>query len=312
MSKIYDVIIIGGGPAGLSAALYTGRSKLSTLLIERGNIGGLITTTHDIENYPGSIKGDSGTTLTERMKKQALQFGSEIVIDEINSVDLSSDLKILKGNSGEYLCKSIIIASGGLPRSLGSEGELSHVGMGVSYCATCDGAFFEGLETFVVGGGSSAIEEAIYLTRFARKVTIIHRRKEFRAEKILIEKAMSNPKISFILDTVIEEIIGDGPVNEIALKNVITGEKNSIKANEKDGYFGVFIFAGYVANSKLWEGILSLTTEGYIKTNQAMETSIHGIFAAGDVIDKNLRQVVTAVSDGAIAAMSALKYMDEN
>jgi thioredoxin reductase (NADPH) len=311
MMKIYDVIIIGGGPAGLSAALYTGRSKLSTLLIERGNIGGLITTTNEIENYPGSIKGDSGTTLTERMREQALQFGSEIVIDEINSVDLSSDLKVLKGNNAEYTGKSIIIASGGLPRLLGCEGELSHIGMGVSYCATCDGAFFEGLETFVVGGGSSAIEEAIYLTRFARKVTIIHRRKEFRAEKILIEKAMQNPKISFILDTVIEEIIGDGPVNEIAIKNLITGEKSSLKANKKDGYFGVFIFTGYIANSKLWEGILDLTSEGYIKTNQAMQTSIQGIFAAGDVIEKSLRQVVTAVSDGAIAAMSALKFMDE-
>jgi thioredoxin reductase (NADPH) len=311
MSKIYDVIIIGGGPAGLSAGLYTGRSKLSALLIERGNIGGLITTTNDIENYPGTIDGDSGTTLTERMKEQTLKFGCEIVIDEINSVDLSSELKVLKGNNGEYLGKSIIVASGGLPRLLGCIGELNHVGMGVSYCATCDGAFFEGLETFVVGGGSSAIEEAIFLTRFARKVTIIHRRKEFRAEKILIEKAMKNPKISFILDTVIEEIIGDGPVNELRLKNVITGETNSIKADEKDGYFGVFVFTGYTANSKLWEGIVDLTAEGYIKTNPAMETSVHGIFAAGDVIEKSLRQVVTAVSDGAIAAMSVLKYLEE-
>lgn len=311
MNNIYDVIIIGGGPAGLSAAIYAGRSKLSTLVIERGNIGGLITTTNDIENYPGSIEGDSGNSLTERMKMQALQFGSEIVLDEIISVDISSEVKEINGNKGIYKGKAIIVASGGLPRILGCTGEQSHIGMGVSYCATCDGAFFNGLETFVVGGGSSAIEEAIFLTRFARKVTIIHRRKEFRAEKILIDKAISNPKIFFILDSIVDEIKGDGPVDEIIIKNLVTEEKSSIKADPKDGYFGVFVFTGYVPNSKIWDGLIQMTPEGYIITGKNMESNAPGIFAAGDVIEKSLRQVVTAVSDGAIAAVAASKYLDE-
>ncbi|MEI8216861.1 MAG: thioredoxin-disulfide reductase [Eubacteriales bacterium] len=311
MSGIYDVIIIGGGPAGLSAALYAGRARLKTLLVEKGNIGGLITITNDIENYPGSIKGDSGNTLTERMREQAISFGCEIVIDEIESVDVSKEIKLLIGGKDRYEGKSVIIASGGTPRLLGCMGEQEHIGMGVSYCATCDGPLFGGLEVYVIGGGSSAIEEAIFLTRYARKVTIIHRRKEFRAEKILMDKALKNPKIHFLLDTVVREIKGDGPTNELILRNTETGEIISVHADENDGYFGVFIFTGYTPASKLWDGILSLTSEKYIITNNEMETSIKGIYAAGDVVEKVLRQVVTAASDGVIAAFSASKYIDE-
>ena len=310
MDKIYDVIIIGGGPAGLSTALYAGRSKLSVLIIERGNIGGLITTSNDIENYPGSIIGDSGSSLTERMREQAVSFGAEIILDEIVSVDVSRKIKTIKGNISEYQCRCIVVASGGLPKTLGCKGELEHLGMGVSYCATCDGAFFNGLEVFVIGGGSSAVEEAIFLTRYARKVTIIHRRKEFRAEKLLVDQAQSNSKISFILDSVVEEIGGDGPTSKLKIRNVITNEITDIVADEKDGYFGVFIFSGYSPNSKLWDGILELSEGGYIRTDRDMKTNEEGIFAAGDVTEKTVRQVVTAVSDGSIAALSALKYLE--
>ncbi len=312
MEKVYDIIILGGGPAGLSAGLYAGRARAETLIIEKGNVGGLITSTHNIENYPGGLKGDSGSSLTQRMKEQVEEFGVQIVLDDIISVDIAGKIKTLKSYNKEYKAKTIIAAPGALPKLLGCKGELEHIGMGVSYCATCDGAFFSGLEVFVVGGGDAALEEGVYLTKFARKVTIIHRRDEFRAEKCIVEKAQKNQKVEFILDSIIEEIKGEGPVDEILIKNVKTGEIISRKADAGDGMFGVFIYTGYKPNSTIWQGHIDLDDKGYILTDGEMKTSAEGIFAAGDVRQKTLRQVVTAVADGAIAAVAASGFIDKS
>ncbi len=311
MGKMHDIIILGGGPAGLSAALYAGRAKADVLIIEKGNIGGQITSTHSIENYPGGIKGDSGSSLTERMREQATEFGTEIVLDDIISADVSGDIKIMKSYNNEYAAKAVIIAAGAYPRQLGCKGESEHIGMGVSYCATCDGAFFTDLEVYVVGGGDAALEEGVFLTRFARKVTIIHRRDEFRAEKCVIDKAKANEKVHFMLDSVIEEIKGDGPVDEIIVKNVKTGEITSCKADPKDGMFGVFIFTGYNPNSEIWKDSISLDEKGYIITDLDMKTNIPGVYAAGDIRQKSLRQVVTATADGAIAGVNASAYIEQ-
>ena len=311
MEKIYDIIILGGGPAGLSAGLYAGRAKADVLIIEKGNIGGQITSTHSIENYPGGIKGDSGIFLTERMGEQVEGFGTKVFLDDIVSVDIAEDIKVLKSYNNTYKAKSVIIASGAYPRQLGCKGENEHVGMGVSYCATCDGAFFNGLEVYVVGGGDAALEEGVYLTRFARQVTIIHRRDAFRAEKCVVEKAQANEKIRFMLDSVVEEIKGEGPVDEIIVKNVKTGERTSCKADPDEGMFGVFVFTGYHPNSGIWKDAIELDESGYIKTDVDMKTSAPGIFAAGDVRQKSLRQVVTAAADGAIAGVNAAAYIEK-
>lgn len=311
MENIYDIIIIGGGPSGLSAGLYAGRARAKTLIIEKGNIGGLITSTHEIENYPGGLKGDSGSSLTERMRQQAEDFGVKIVFDEIVSFDISGSVKELKSHNASYKAKAVIIASGALPRFLGSKGEGEHVGMGVSYCATCDGSFFTGLEVYVVGGGDAALEEGIYLTKFANKVSIIHRRDTFRAAKSIVEKAEKNSKIHFIMDSVVEEIKGDGPVDEILVKNLKTGEVVSHKADPEAGMMGVFIYAGYLPNSQIWENTLRMDNRGYIITDMEMKTNVAGIFAAGDIREKTLRQVATAVSDGAVAAFTASAYVDD-
>ncbi len=311
MKKIYDVIIVGGGPSGLSAGLYAGRARMDSLIIEKGNIGGQITGTNEIENYPGGMPGDSGTSLTERMRLQTEAFGVKIIIDEIISVDVSGPIKVLKSYNALYQAKSVIIASGALPKFLECKGEKEHIGMGVSYCATCDGAFFTGLEIYVVGGGDAALEEAVYLTRFASKVTIIHRRDAFRAAKSVVEKAQKNDKIHFLMDSVITEIKGDGAVDEILLENVISGNIESLKADPQNGMMGVFIYAGYSPNSDIWKNIIKMDAKGYIITDDAMKTNIPGVFAAGDIRQKLLRQVATAVSDGAVSAISASSYVDE-
>ena len=311
MEKIYDIIIIGAGPAGLAAGLYAGRAREETLIIEKGNIGGLITSTNEIENYPGGLPGDSGISLTERMRLQAEEFGVKITLDEIISADVTGPIKILKSHNAVYKAKSVIIASGALPRFLGCPGETAHIGMGVSYCATCDGSFFSGLEVYVVGGGDSALEESVYLTKFASKVTIIHRRDAFRAAKSVVEKAQKNSKIHFILDSVVEEIKGEGPVDEILIKNIKSGEITSHKADPANGMMGVFIYAGYLPNSELWQTILTMDDRGYIITDAEMRTNVPGVFAAGDIREKTLRQVATAVSDGAVSAVTASAYVDE-
>lgn len=310
MSKIYDVIILGGGPAGLAAGLYAGRSRLSTLIIERGQDGGQIAITDNIENYPGQIvEGESGKSLVARMTEQAAKFGAERVSDSIKEVALEGEIKTVKCVKGEYQAKSIIIATGAHPRPLGCENEAKFIGKGISFCATCDAAFFEDFEVFVVGGGDSAVEEAMYLTKFARKVTLIHRRDELRAAKSIQEKAFRNPKLSFMWDTVVEKVDGDELLSSMVVRNVKTGELTTIEADPDDGLFGVFGFIGYIPNSELYEGQIEMEN-GYILTDDSMHTNIPGVFAAGDIRKKSLRQVVTAASDGAIAAMQAEKYIN--
>ncbi len=309
MSDIYDLIIIGGGPAGLSAGLYAGRALLKTLIIEKTKLGGQIVITNEVENYPGAIEHETGPSLIKRMDEQVERFKVAKTVDEIVSVDFSGDIKKLKGKKAEYEAKAVIIATGALPRLIGCPGEADYIGRGVSYCATCDGAFFEDLEIYVVGGGDSAIEEAIFLTRFGRKVTVIHRRDELRAAKSLQEKAFANPKMSFIWDSVVEECKGtDGILDTIVIKNVKTGETTELKADEEDGTFGLFVFVGFIPNTEVFTDKIEMEN-GYFRTDENMHTNVKGVFAAGDCRVKSLRQVVTAAADGAIAAIEAEKMM---
>ncbi len=308
---IYDVIIIGGGPAGLSAGLYAARDRMSTLIIEKDAFGGQIVTTADVENYPGSIVDPTGPLLIDRMMEQTIGFGAEKVSDTIVEVNLDEKIKVVKGEKAEYKGKSVIIATGAQPRPMGCPGEKELTGRGVSYCATCDAAFFEELEVFVVGGGDSAVEEAIYLTRFARKVTIIHRRDELRAAKSIQEKAFKNDKIEFIWDSSVSEVKGDGMLESFTLENLKTGEKTEMLPDEDDGTFGIFVFVGYLPATELFKGKIDMESD-YIVTNDDMHTNIEGVFAAGDVRVKSLRQVVTATADGAIAAVQAQKYIEDN
>ncbi len=310
MEKIYDTVILGAGPAGLTAGIYAGRSRLDTLIIEKGQDGGQIAVTDEIENYPGGVEGDSGPALVARMTKQAEHFGASRVSDTIKSVDLSGKIKKLTGTRGEYLGRTVIVATGAYPRPIGCKNEQEFTGRGISFCATCDGAFFEGFEVYVVGGGDSAVEEALYLTRFARKVTIIHRRDELRAAKSIQEKAFKNPKIAFMWNSVVEEVGGEGLLGYMIVKNTKTGELTRVDADENDGVFGLFGFIGNVPNSALFEGVLDMQN-GYIVTDADMHTNVDGVFAAGDIRVKSLRQVVTACADGAIAAMQAEKYISE-
>ena len=312
MNNIYDVIILGAGPAGLAAGLYAGRSCLKTLIIEKGQDGGQIAITDEIENYPGQLVDveESGPSLIARMTAQAKKFGAERVSDMIKSVELEGEVKKLVGAKGEYLGKTVILATGAFPRPIGCKNEGKFVGKGISFCATCDANFFEDFEVFVVGGGDSAVEEAMYLTKFARKVTIIHRRDELRAAKSIQEKAFKNPKLFFMWDSVVEEVNGDELLNSMIIRNTKTGELTTYEADEEDGLFGLFGFIGMVPNSGLFEGIIDMD-RGYIKTDDNMRTNIPGVYAAGDIRVKSLRQVVTAAADGAIAAMQCEKYIAE-
>ncbi|MFO7886956.1 MAG: thioredoxin-disulfide reductase [Eubacteriales bacterium] len=305
--ELYDVAIIGSGPAGLTAGIYAGRARLKTLIIEKEQAGGQIVQTEEVENYPGALEGDTGPDIVNRMVEQTKKFGVEKVSTEITDVKLEGGIKTLESKDGEYRAKAVIIATGAEPRFLGCKGEKEFIGKGVSYCATCDGAFFEDLEIYVIGGGDTAVEEAIFLTKFARKVYVVHRRNELRAAKSIQEKAFENKKIEFIWDSTVEEIKGNGLVNGIVLKNKKTGEIQDIKA--KDSMMGVFIFVGYKPITKLFEGKLEME-RGYIKTDEDMKTSITGVYAAGDARVKNLRQVVTATADGAIAAVHVEKYLE--
>ena len=312
MDHIYDVIILGAGPAGLSAGLYAGRSRLDTLIIEKGQAGGQIINTDEIENYPGQIvEGETGVSLVRRMYEQTEQFGAEHVRDTITNAELSGDIKVLTGEKDTYQAKNIIIATGAYARPIGCKGEGQFRGKGVSYCATCDANFFEDFEVYVVGGGDSAVEEAMYLTKFARKVTIIHRRDELRAAKSIQEKAFKNPKLFFMWDSVVEELEGDDILQAMYVKNVKTGEVTKVEADPEDGMFGLFGFIGTVPNTKIFEGVIDMDERGYIKTDADMHTNIPGVYAAGDVRVKSLRQVVTAVADGAIAAVQVERSMSD-
>lgn len=310
MSKEYDVVIIGGGPAGLSAGLYAARAKMSTLVIEKERNGGQIVTTDEVANYPGGIDEETGPSLIARMVEQVDTFGAERVIDSVVDIDMTGDVKIIKCEKEEYHAKSVIIATGASPRKLNCDGEVELTGKGVSYCATCDGDFFADFEIYAIGGGDTAVEEALFLTKFAKKVTIVHRRGELRAAKSIQEKAFNNDKIDFIWNSEVAEIKGDGMVETLVLKNTATGELKEYHANEEDGTFGVFVFVGYSPKTDLFKGKIELDKAGYILTDVDMKTNVEGVFGAGDVRQKSLRQVVTAVADGAIAAVQAEKYID--
>ena len=309
MDKVYDIIVLGAGPAGLTAASYAGRARMDTLLIEGTKDGGQIVITNEIENYPGSLEEESGPSLIARMTKQVEKFGADRVTDTIVDDGVEGQVKHLKGNHGDYYAKAVVIATGASPRPIGCPGEKEFTGKGVSYCATCDANFFEDFEVYVVGGGDSAVEEAMYLTKFARKVTLIHRRDELRAAKSIQEKAFANPKMAFMWNTTIEEIKGDGVVTSMIVKDTKTGETREIEADEEDGTFGIFVFVGFDPKSQLFEGKLEMENR-YIVTDKYMHTSVPGVFAAGDVIVKHLRQVVTACGDGAVAATEAQHYVE--
>jgi len=310
MSKVYDLIIIGAGPAGLTAGLYAGRARIDTLIIEKSKDGGQIAITDEIENYPGALHEETGPSLIARMSEQVKKFGAERVSDNINKVELVGDVKKIYGDKGEYHGKTVIIATGANPKPIGCPGEREYTGKGVSYCATCDGAFFEDFEVYVVGGGDSAVEEAMFLTRFARKVTIIHRRDELRAAKSIQEKAFKNEKMDFMWDSAVVEVKGeDGIMTSMVVENLKTKEKKEIFADEEDGIFGLFVFIGFDPTTQLFEGQVDMD-RGYIVGSENMETNIPGVYVAGDCRIKSLRQVVTAAADGAIAATQVEKYLE--
>ena len=311
MTRDYDVIIIGSGPAGLSAALYASRAKLNTLVLEKSKNGGQAAITHLIENYPGAVEDPTGPRVTARMVEQAKSFGAEIKQDEVLDVDFTGDVKVVKCVSGDYTAKTVIIATGASPRKLDAPGIRELESKGISYCATCDGDFFEGLDVYVVGGANSAVEEALFLTKFARTVTIVYRRENVRCETVTAEKAKNNPKIEILGNTVVTEAIGDGILEAIKLKNLVTGEEYIIEADEEDGTMGLFFFIGYIPQTKLFEGKVEMTEDGYIKAGEDTRTSVPGVYVAGDCRVKDIRQVVTAVSDGAVAAIRAEKYIAE-
>ncbi|MEA1975639.1 MAG: thioredoxin-disulfide reductase [Bacillota bacterium] len=312
MSKIYDVAIIGAGPAGLASGLYGARAKMDVVILEKGATGGQIVTTDEVANYPGGIHEATGPALIARMVEQCNEFGATIMKIGVKEVNFENKIKELTLDDGSILkAKTVIIATGAKPRKAGAPGEDELTGKGVSYCATCDADFFTDMEVYCIGGGDTAVEEAIYLTKFASKVTIVHRRDELRAAKSIREKAFKNEKIDFIWDSVVKEINGDGIVEQMILTNKKTGEDMVIDAPEEFGTFGIFIFIGFIPNTDLFTDKIDLD-RGYIVTNQDMKTNIEGVFAAGDVRVKSLRQVVTATADGAIAAVQAEHYISNN
>ncbi|OIQ54106.1 thioredoxin-disulfide reductase [Neomoorella thermoacetica] len=300
---VYDLMIIGGGPAGLTAALYGARGGLNTILLEMGAPGGQAGQTDRIENYPGFPDGITGIDLAMKFAEQAQRFGARLEMTTVREVDFSRANKKVITSNGEYEARAVIIASGAHPRPLGVPGEAELRGRGVSYCATCDGAFFRDKKVAVVGGGDSAVEEALFLTRFASQVTIIHRRDALRATRVIQDRARDNPKISFQWNTVVNAIQGKDKVSSLQLKDVRTG------ALREEPFDGVFIFIGLEPNTDFLGGALTLDPDGYIVTREDLATSIPGVFAAGDVRAKNFRQVSTAVGDGAVAAMAAERYL---
>jgi thioredoxin reductase (NADPH) len=302
----FDVIIIGAGPAGLSAAIYAARSGMKTAVFERAIVGGQITVTEEVENYPGFEHAITGFDLTDTMKKQAERFGAEFISENVTALGLEGKCKIVATHDNEYRAKSIIFCSGAFPRRLNVPGEAQLTGHGVSYCATCDGALYRNKKVAVVGGGDSAIEEGMFLTRFAEKVYVIHRRDALRAQFIIQQRALSNPKMEFVWDTVVQEIKGEQKVTELELYNRKTDKVSFLPVD------GVFIYVGILPHTTLLESRVNLDTSGFIMTDEFMHTNIPGIFAAGDVRSKVLRQVVTATNDGAIAAWSAEKWVAEH
>lgn len=305
MENLYDVIVVGGGPAGLTAALYLARAKYRVLVLEKEQFGGQISITHEVVNYPGIAK-TSGKALTDTIQQQAESFGAEFMLAEAIGFDLSGDTKTVRTNQGEHRCFGILLATGAHPRTVGFKGEEEHKGRGVAYCATCDGEFFTGKEIFVVGGGYAAAEESVFLTKFARHVTILVRKDDFSCAASVADQAKNHEKITVLTSTVMEEVSGENGLTYARYKNTATGEVAEYKSKET---FGVFVFAGYEPATEMLKGIVDLNEQGYIVTDESQKTSADGVYAAGDVCIKPLRQVVTATSDGALAATELEKYV---
>ncbi|WP_270596698.1 thioredoxin-disulfide reductase [Anaerococcus vaginalis] len=304
---MFDVIIIGAGPAGLTAGLYAGRAKLKTLILEKDIAGGQIATTEHVENYPGSMKDAGGLALSDRMEEQAKQF-CDIKYQKVTKVELLGDVKKVYTKDEVYETKVVILSTGASHRKLNVKGEKEFANLGVSYCSTCDGPFYQGLDIYVVGGGEAALEEALYLTKFGKSVTIIHRREGLRASQTVIDRCKDNEKISFLLNYTVEEIKGDSEVKELVLKNTQTNEFKTIK-NDDDSPIGVFVYIGNVPQTDLFKGQVELEN-GYIPTDEDMKTNVKGVFAVGDTRVKKIRQMVTAASDGCIASEMANKYIE--
>ena len=306
MDNLYDVIIVGGGPAGLTAALYLARAKYRVLVLEKEQLGGQISITHEVVNYPG-ISKTSGKALTDTIWQQAEHFGAEFILAEATGFDLNGDIKTVHSNKGDYRCFGILLATGAHPRTVGFKGEEEHKGRGVAYCATCDGEFFTGKEIFVVGGGYAAAEESVFLTKFASHVTILVRKEDFSCAASVAEQAKNHEKITVLTNTVMEEVSGEDGLTYARYKNTATGEVTEYKSEES---FGVFVFAGYAPATEAIKGIVELNEQGYIVTDASQKTSAEGVYAAGDVCIKPLRQVVTATGDGALAATELEKYVE--
>jgi thioredoxin reductase (NADPH) len=298
------VLVLGSGPAGLSAALYAARADLQPLVLTGMEMGGQVSLTHTVENYPGFPDGVGGTELVQLFQKQAEKFGARVEFDTAVEVDLSQRPFRVKTYNAAYLADTLIIATGAASTHLNVSGEKELTGRGVSYCATCDGWFFKEKDVVVVGGGDSALEEGLFLTRYANSVKIVHRRDQLRASAVLQDRARTNPKVSFIWDSVVEEIAGNGSVNAVKLKNVKTGERNEQTTD------GVFIFIGHTPNTQLFKGQLEMDDQNYIKVNHLMQTSVSGVYAAGEVADPHFRQVITSAGMGAAAAMQAIHFID--
>lgn len=300
----YDVVIVGGGPAGLTAGIYAGRGQLKTVILEKGLPGGQIAQTQEVENYPGFDEVISGADLSQRMVKQAEKFGAQIVMDEVSSIAQTPDGFVVSGYDADYHAKAVILATGANPKRLNVPGEDEFYGRGVSTCATCDGFFYRGKEVVVVGGGDAAIEEGYFLTKFASKVTIIHRRDTLRANKEAQKRAFANPKMHFIWNTTVEEVLGeDGQVTGVRTRNALTGEESILKTD------GIFIYIGHVPNTGFLNGLLELNATGYVKVRDEIYSNVEGIFVAGDVADEIYRQLGTSVGAGTKAAMAAEKWL---
>ena len=303
---MYDVVIIGGGPAGLTAGLYAGRGGMKALIIEKMFTGGQAATTYEIDNYPGFDQTISGPDLVMKMEAHAKKFGTELVYEDVVDIELDGTVKLIKTTSNVYQAKAVILSMGANPKELGLEKEKKLRGAGVSYCATCDGAFFRDKVTAVVGGGDTAVEDALFLSRFCPKVYLIHRRGELRAVKVLQDAIMANDKIEFLWNSAVEDILGEDAVEGIMVKDIKTGQTQKVKVE------GLFIAVGNVPNSEIIKGKVETNAGGYIITDESMLTNKFGVFAVGDVREKTLRQVVTAAADGAIAAYAAERYISEN
>lgn len=306
---MYDCIIIGAGPAGISAGIYAARASMKTIIIERGTPGGLIAKTDEIANYPGAEDVPTGPQLIERMVKQAKSFGAEFITDTVVNVDFSGTSKLVFGENNTYEGKSVIIATGSNPRLLNVPGEKEFTGKGIAYCATCDAPFFQDLDVYVVGSGEAAVEEAMYLTKFGRSVTLLVRKDKLSVAKSIEEKAMKCEKLNIMWNVEVESFEGTGLLGSMNIVNNKTGEKTKIVPREGDMIFGVFIFVGYIPESTIFSGKIE-TDRDYVVSDERMKTSVEGVFVAGDVRVKELRQVVTAVNDGAIAAINARKYVE--